>query len=166
MVCANYSALCVVAIIALTLLAVLRRRGRYTKGKDVAGICSFSTSLPAWAAALGACGAPPPGSPPPPPRTQLLSFVGGGLGSVRQALFAHYAEHPWPDLLMVRHHLAPKEYMHVLMTSKFCLVRSSAACIQACPVSTMRVFVCTHALMPHAACSARARHAGAEPPAA
>jgi hypothetical protein len=93
-------------------------RGRYTKGKDVAGICSFSTALPGWAAALGACGGPRAA-----PRDRLVSFVGGGLGSVRQALFAHYAAHPWPELLMVRRHLAPKEYMRVLLTSKFCLVR-------------------------------------------
>jgi hypothetical protein len=50
-----------------------------------------------------------------------VSFVGGGLGGVRQGLFAHFAAHPWPELLVVHSHLAPKAYMRVLLTSRFCL---------------------------------------------
>jgi len=99
------------------MLSLSVSRGRYTKGKDVAGICSFSTALPGWAGALGACGGPRAA-----PRDRLVSFVGGGLGAVRQGLFAHFAQQPWPELLVVRRHLAPKEYMRVLLTSKFCLV--------------------------------------------
>ena len=133
-------------------------RGRYTKGKDVAGICSFSTALPGWAAALGACGGPRAA-----PRDRLVSFVGGGLGSVRQALFAHYAAHPWPELLMVRRHLAPKEYMRVLLTSKFCLVRlflcSRTPQINVVPRFIISSSAHVHA-SPRAAC---ARHASAEP---
>ena len=87
----------------------------------MAGICSFSTALPGWAAALGACSGS--GAAAAAERTQLVSFVGGGLGAVRQALFAHFEAHPWPQLRIVHGHLSPKAYMHVLRTSRFCLVR-------------------------------------------
>jgi hypothetical protein len=133
------------------------RRGRYTVGKDVAGICSFSTALPAWAGALGACPAAgvalgAPGAPPP--RTQLVSFVGGGLGDVRQRLFAHLEAHPWPQLRIVRGHLAPKEYMRVLLTSKYCLVRARSR--RSRPFVRLRLFV---RWRPAPACSQRVSRA-------
>lgn len=97
--------------------------GRYTPGKDVAGICSFSLSLPMWAVHLDTCRRDDPGVPQ---RTTLASFVGGGLGAVRQALFRHLEEHPWEELRIIHGHIAPIEYMRLLRTSKFCLVRSVA----------------------------------------
>lgn len=92
--------------------------GRYTHGKDVAGIVSFSTSLPAWAARLSAC---QPGRVAPLQRTQLASFVGGGMGAVRQQLFAHLAEQPFPELAVHHGHVAPHQYMRILLTSRYCL---------------------------------------------
>ena len=88
--------------------------GRYTAGKDVAGICSFSTSLPAWAAQAGVCASEPP-------RAVLASFVGGGLGEVRRALFAHLEAQPWPQLLLVHGHLSPGAYLRAMQSSRFCL---------------------------------------------
>ncbi len=124
--------------------------GRYTPGKDVAGICSFSTALPGWAAALHACDDDAPDAAATAAaaaqRTQLLSFVGGGLGSVRQKLFSHFAANPWPELLIVHSHLPPKQYMRVLRTSKFCLhVRGTQ--VQSPRIIEMLLFGCVPVIM-------------------
>jgi len=90
--------------------------GRYTAGKDVSGIPSFSTSLPAWAARLGACAADGAER-----RPILASFVGGSMGDVRPALFEHWRQRPWPALRLVHGHLSPADYMRTLRASRFCL---------------------------------------------
>ena len=97
-------------------------QGRYTQGKDVAGICSFSLSLPMWAVHLDVCRN---GTDVVLQRDTLASFVGGGLGTVRQALFRHLEANPWEELNIIHGHISPSEYMHLLRTSKFCLVRAS-----------------------------------------
>ena len=124
--------------------------GRYTPGKDVAGVCSFSISLPMWSAHLETCG----NSSTAAARTVTASFVGGGLGSVRQGLFKHLDEQPWEELTVLHGHIAPMDYMRLLRTSKFCLVRAytSAWC-----VSRAR----THS---NTSLAAREGHPGAEPP--
>lgn len=112
-----------VASTADTVPSSAAEEGRYTAGKDVAGICSFSLALPKWAAWRGACPSVPQprGAPPRLSRTHALAFVGGSLGHVRSALFSHFAQHPWPDFAPVHGHVSPSGYMTSLLTSKFCL---------------------------------------------
>ena len=128
--------------------------GRYTQGKDVAGVCSFSISLPMWAAHMETCA----NSSTSGARDVLASFVGGGLGAVRQGLFQHLEAHPWEELRVLHGHIAPVDYMRLLRTSKFCLVRAAPQ-----EDTAWHCF----ALTSHKTSSpppARAGHPGAEPP--
>lgn len=106
----------------------------------MAGVCSLSTQLPTWASLLGACSAAAP------PRPHLLSFIGGSLGGVRQALFAHFAAHPWPELLVVHGHVAPKRYMATLLASRFCL-HARGTQVQSPRLVEMLLFGCVPVVM-------------------